>query len=283
MKILGIAVMKNEADIVRSFLDHSSQWADRIFVYDNGSTDGTWEIVQSMASHKIVPWKSEDIPFHNNLRARVFNEFRHEAEEGDWWCYRMDVDEFYIDNPREFLATVPAHYHTVYRKCINYLVTREDIDEYEFTGDFEQDRHLLRYFRPNGIVERRFIKHRDGLKWNEHSGTVYTGITYPKMIFAKHYRWRSPQQIQRRLDSKRDYVVRKANTKGRDARAKEYQQKYVADRWMDQCPPRSQMVFDSGPDSWATVSYKEHHIKRITESPISYAVKRILHALRILR
>ena len=283
MKIFGIAVMKNEIDIVRPFLEHSMTWADRIFVYDNGSTDGTWEIVQSMANEVIVPWKSEVIPFHNNLRARVFNAFRHEASEGDWWCYRMDADEFYVDDPRTFLATVPRHYHTVYRMCLNLQVAREDPDEFEFTGDFSHDRSFIRYFLTQGRVERRFIKHRDKLVWNEDTGTVYTGITYPKLIRAEHHRWRSPQQIQRRLESKRDAMLQKEERKGRHERLQSADRKYRAENWRNVCPPRAKMIEHSGDDSWDKVEWPHDHIKRITESPISYAVKRILHALRILR
>lgn len=283
MKILGIAVIKNEADIVRTFLEESSVWADRIFVYDNGSTDGTWEIVKSMTSDIVVPWKSEDVPFHNNLRARVFEAFRDEAEEGDWWCYRMDADEFYVDDPREFLASVPDQYHTVYRKCINYVITAEDVESYEFTGDFARDRHLIRYFRPQGIIERRFLKHRRGLRWSEKKGMMYTGITYPEMIFAKHYRWRSPQQIRRRLDSKREYVKRKAVAKGKQRAIPKLDSDYRVDRWLDRCPARSEMVLDTGPESWAQVTYDKEHERRVTESALTYLLKRMLHISRILR
>ena len=283
MKILGIAIMKNEADIVRTFLEHSSHWADRIFVYDNGSTDGTWQIVQSMQSEIIVPWKSEDIPFHNNLRARVFNAFRHEAEEGDWWCYRMDADELYVDDPRAFLAAVPRQYHTVYRKSINYQVTREDVDEHRFSGDFAQDQPLIRYFQPRGGVERRFIKHRRNLVWNEKSGTVYTGITYPHMILARHYRWRSPQQIQGRLENRREFKLRKAARKGREDRLTRHQTTRQPDNWRSLCPPRSKMILDTGLDSWNKLRWPESKIKRVTENRLSYSLKRLLHGLRILR
>jgi len=283
VKIFGIAVMKNEADIVRPLLEHSRTWCDRIFVYDNGSSDGTWEIVQELADEVVVPWKSEDIPFHNNLRSRVFHEFRHEASEGDWWCYRLDADEFYIDNPREFLSRVPKQYHTVYRKCINYRVTIEDAREYEFTGEFAKDQHLVRYFLPEGGVERRFIRHRNAFEWNEKDGTGYTGITYPEMILARHYRWRSPQQIQQRLETKRDFLLRKAVAKDRPEQLGQVENGYKAQNWEDVCPSRSSMILDTGPDSWSKISWPTGKIKRVHESRLSYLVKRVLHAVRILK
>lgn len=48
MKIFAIMLVKNEADIVASVLKDAEKWADKIFILDNGSTDGTWEIIQSL-------------------------------------------------------------------------------------------------------------------------------------------------------------------------------------------------------------------------------------------
>src|SRR5687768_11826297 len=108
MRIFGICLVKNEADIIAFSLQKASEWAHKIFVYDNGSTDGTWEAVQELAktNDKIIPWKSEAKPFRDGLRGEVFNEFRHLAQKGDWWCCRLDSDEFYLDDPREVLSKV---------------------------------------------------------------------------------------------------------------------------------------------------------------------------------
>ena len=97
-------LVKNEADIVKSVILDAKKWADKIFIMDNGSTDGTWEIIQSLADDIVVPWKQDFRPYSNGLRADVFNEFRHEANDGDWWCFKLDADEFYYDNPKDFLC-----------------------------------------------------------------------------------------------------------------------------------------------------------------------------------
>ena len=51
MKIFAIMLVKNEADIVASVLKDAEKWADKIFILDNGSTDGTWEIIQSLKNN----------------------------------------------------------------------------------------------------------------------------------------------------------------------------------------------------------------------------------------
>ena len=48
-KIYSLLLVKNEADIIRESLMAAIQWSDKVIVIDNGSTDGTWEIVQELA------------------------------------------------------------------------------------------------------------------------------------------------------------------------------------------------------------------------------------------
>ena len=49
MKIHGLCVVKNEADIIEQTLRSAATWCDWIYVLDNGSSDGTWEKVQRLA------------------------------------------------------------------------------------------------------------------------------------------------------------------------------------------------------------------------------------------
>lgn len=100
-------LVQNEADIVGSVLKDAEKWADKIFILDNGSTDGTWEIIQSMSNNCITPWKQYFGAYHNGLRAEVYNNYKHLSEPGDWWCFKLDAYEFYYDNPRVLLSTLP--------------------------------------------------------------------------------------------------------------------------------------------------------------------------------
>lgn len=243
VKLFGITMVKNEADIIRPFLESAAQWADRIFVYDNGSNDGTWDIVKAMASDVIVPWKTEDIPFNDGLRSRVFNAFRHEAEVGDWWCFRLDADEFYIENPREFLGTVPRAYHIVARRSLEFRLTLEDLEDFEFSGDFSRDRNKLHYVKPELGVENRFFRHRDTVTWSEGGTRSFGGITYPKAILVAHYPWRSPQQIRKRLETKRDFIYRKAVKKRKTTNLAQTQLAEYPERWRNRCHRRADLIY----------------------------------------
>lgn len=57
MRIYSLCLVKDEADIIEYTLSRAAEWSHRIFVMDNGSTDGTWELVQRLARRLpgIVP------------------------------------------------------------------------------------------------------------------------------------------------------------------------------------------------------------------------------------
>jgi hypothetical protein len=203
MRIFGIMLIKDEADVIRYTIEAALSWIDRIFVLDNGSTDGTWEIVNDFAGEQVVPWKQDTRTYSNALRSEVFEQFRSEATDGDWWCYKMDSDEFYLDDPRAFLANVPSYCHVVYKRSIDYVLTLEDIEQYRFTGDFGQDRKKIRYFFPTAYSEPRFFRHRSRLEWpKDRKSPKFMGIPHAQPITVRHFQWRSPEQMQKRIDAR---------------------------------------------------------------------------------
>ena len=74
-KIYSLLLVKNEADIIRASLMSAIQWSDKVIIIDNGSTDGTWEIVQELATlhPSIVAFMQYTGGFHIGLRAKASN------------------------------------------------------------------------------------------------------------------------------------------------------------------------------------------------------------------
>jgi len=269
MKIFGIMLIKDEIDIIRSTLAAARDLFDRIIVIDNGSSDGTWEVVKELESEVITPWKQDLRPYSNGLRADVFNAFKHEAIDGDWWCYKMDADEFYVDSPREFLSSVPPPYHTVYKRSIDYVITDKDLEEHQYVGEFEADRAYLRYFQPVAYTEPRFFKHRSKLVWKPGTKSPqHMGIRWYKPITVKHYQWRSPQQIQHRLDVRHQVRVEGKNSQFR----------HITQRnWKEVIKDHKKMLLDEGRSTYNDVPLK----KNIKLSWYEYAIKRFLHGAGI--
>ncbi len=161
MKIHCVVLTKNEADIIEYSLTEAAKWADHIYVYDNMSTDGTWEILQTMKNPKIVAWKQHSKPFNEGLRADVYNEFRGLSAEGDWWL-RLDADEFYYYDPKVELLKEQDRYAFVWGLEIKYVITPEDLESIDFNSPVEQRLRRMRHYTITHS-EPRWFRHRKHL------------------------------------------------------------------------------------------------------------------------
>lgn len=204
MAIYAICLVKNEADTIAQTLAAASKWADRIYVLDNGSDDGTWEIVNAVAEENavVVPFRQNPGPFRDSMRNEIFREFRHYARRGDWWNI-LDADEFYVDDPREFLRGIPTAYNSVWLAAYNFRFTDVDLAAYEanprrFDGSSPWNQ-VLRYYVLEEYSEYRFFRHWWGLR---SLPPANWGPIYPDRIRFRHYRYRSPEQIMRRLSTR---------------------------------------------------------------------------------
>lgn len=207
MKIFGIMLVKNEGDIIGFTLERALESFDGIFVFDNGSNDTTWDLVREAAEAdpRVVPYKSSSEPFRDSLRSDVFNAFSNQASEGDWWC-RLDGDEVYLDDPREFLKSVPARHHVVWTEHLQFYLTEEDVARLgKEVGPppIMTSETLPRYYRCN-FSEARFFRHRNSLVWDATSWPSRMGVVTPRRIRVCHYQYRSPQQLEMRLATRKE-------------------------------------------------------------------------------
>lgn len=266
MRIFGLSLVKNEADIIRTSLQESLRWCDRIFVFDNGSTDATWNHVQAAArdNSRVVAFKQDPRPFDDALRADLFNAFRHEAGKGDWWC-RLDADEFYIDDPRAFLASVSPSHHVVWGSWLQYFLTTADLPR--FTAADEQmppeitPENFPRYYQTKG-GEARFFRHRAGLLWNSGAWPAHLGLIEPRRIRVKHFQYRSPAQIQRRLDTRRAAA----------ASGWAHFTHSTQESWRDKVADPAALNLDRGDGQYVADSSAFH-----LESPAQRLIKRFMH------
>jgi len=210
MKIHCISVVKNEADILKQTLRAAANWCDWIYVLDNGSTDGTWEVVRELSrvDQRIVPYKRDLRPFDDGIREDVFRNFGSNASKGDWWCI-LDADEFYIDDPRSFLGSVPDKYKSVWMKIYAYLFTDADLIAYRDDPGLHSDEipieKRLHHYVIGEYAGMRFFRHSTNLR-DLASKDIHP--IYPKRIRMKHFAYRTPKQIQLRLDTRREPMQR---------------------------------------------------------------------------
>jgi len=270
MKIFGNCLIKNEGDMIAETLRRALVWCDRIFVFDNGSTDGTWETVQALAREnpRLVPFKSEAVPFRNSLRREVFEHFRAECAAGDWWCF-VDADEIYADDPREFLAAVPARHHVVWGVNFQHYFT--DVDAARHAANPQAyppvtpAEQALRYYRCD-YSEVRFFRYRPGLVWPEvASAPRHLGVVHPRRIRFKHYQYRSPGQITLRLQTRQQAIAQGCENFGDYSSETDWRQKIV---------PAATCRNADEPNAYAI---EEANLPRHLEAPHRRLLKLALH------
>jgi glycosyltransferase involved in cell wall biosynthesis len=264
MKIHCIALTKNEEDIVGYCLTEAAKWADYIYVYDGASSDATWEIVKSLASRVIIPWKQDGKVFAEGLRAEVFNEFRHLSTEGDWWL-QLNVDEFHLPNLRKRLAAIPASTNFVWGIPIEYYITWEDIANIDFTRPIEQVLAALRHYKIFWS-EPRCFRYRKRLVWNSAwAWPRHVGLSARERILFKHYPYRSPNQVQKRLDTRREN--RQRGFVGWEHASQAF--------WREKIVDAESCQVDDGSGRYA---FKDATLPRHMESPGRRTVKAVMHA-----
>lgn len=206
VKVFCLCLVRDEAAIIRHTLDAAVEWAERIYVCDNGSTDGTWEFLQEYAvSHPEVVLAGRDLgPYRESIYSELANRYASLAGEGDWWC-RLDADEIYIDDPRAFLPTVKPRHQVVYSASAQYYFTDVDLASYErepsrYTERWSPD--VLRYFLINWS-EPRLVRHVPHEDWSGAWPSSFSRMrACPRRIRLRHYQYRSPPQIERRVQTR---------------------------------------------------------------------------------
>lgn len=137
--VAGCTIVKDEIRaIVEWVAYYKAIGVDQILVYDNGSTDGTFEVLKSLeaqAELTVTRWfgeKPQETAYQDAL-------VRSEAE---WICY-FDCDEFLVpmqhQSLRDYLSEAPADVGAI---AVNWLV---------FGDNDEQN------YRPLPVIER-FLK-----------------------------------------------------------------------------------------------------------------------------
>ena len=104
MKIVGLMLVRNEADILRINLSHHlAAGVDEFLIVDNGSSDGSQLILEELAKDGRVHCRRDDGDYR---QAEITTELAREAfAKGADWVIPIDADEFWYA-PRGNLRSV---------------------------------------------------------------------------------------------------------------------------------------------------------------------------------
>jgi glycosyltransferase involved in cell wall biosynthesis len=94
-KLVAISRVRNEVDIIEAFVRHHAYYCDKLLILDDGSTDGTYEVLVQLRSQglPLVVMRERSIGYEQR---RYMTKLLHTAvhQFGADWVAPIDADEF---------------------------------------------------------------------------------------------------------------------------------------------------------------------------------------------
>lgn len=199
--------VRDEADVIGQCLEHALKWADAIYVFDTGSVDNTWEIVQQVAARdkRVVPMRKEPVFFsETRLRGFMFHIARQRMCHGDWFL-RMDADEFHHIVPPEFVKTYMRKHETIaYHQYYDFRLLQSEVGAWNRGEEALNDRawpieERRRHYTVSVYSEPRLCRYRSTMQWPETVSFPFNaGFVARERVHIRHYPHRDPVQLERR-------------------------------------------------------------------------------------
>jgi len=125
MKVVLTLLVRDEADVIRANVEyHLAQGVDHVVVTDNGSVDGTVDILADLARSGRVTLERE-APADFSQHRWVTRMARRAAREfGADWVINADADELFVfrgGTLRDALSAAPAAVHAMYARRHDFV------------------------------------------------------------------------------------------------------------------------------------------------------------------
>lgn len=207
MKFVCLLPVREEADIIHQCLEHLLLWADAICVFDTGSVDDSWEIVQAFASRdkRVKPMRKEPVYFSEpRLRGYMFHVARQQMRDGDWFL-RVDADEFHHIPAPEFVKNWMRNHETIaYHQYYEFCLTESEVKAWERGEETLADRvrpigERRRHYTISSYSEPRLCCYRSTMQWPPTVSFPFNaGFVGRERLPIRHYPHRDPVQLERR-------------------------------------------------------------------------------------
>lgn len=129
MNVVGLYVVRDEVDIIETNLRHhfESEAIDEAIVVDNGSNDGTLEILTDLVEDLPVLVASEAGPCHQSVWTTRLARLAH--QRGADWVLPIDADEFWVGSDdrsvKDVLAEVDPSVPALSVDVVNFVQRRD--------------------------------------------------------------------------------------------------------------------------------------------------------------
>ena len=174
--IAGIAQVRNEEDIIEDTIEHFLTFCDRLYIYDDVSTDRTAAICEAHPDVHLeqgVVWATDRSGAERDNRQQMLEAAT--ADDADWIC-TFDADER-VELPEQDWRQFDA----VCMRLFDFYITEEDVD---------LPYHERRWMGPE--YREIYMLYRNGpnIKFNHHGQRdMWMNVRGKKLFdgFVKHY------------------------------------------------------------------------------------------------
>jgi hypothetical protein len=196
VKALAIMPVRNELDILPWAVAHLVRQGVQVYVVDNWSTDGSWEMLSGLPIVGRERWPADGPDTHYRCRAMLDHIDNLAAESDADWCMFNDSDEIRRSNRDETMADGFARVEREGYNAINFRLLYFPPVDNDYAGDPE--RHFRRYTldhcdcRLNHVKAWKNQRGPVGLSSHGSHRLTFNGLQiYPERWTLKHYPIRS--------------------------------------------------------------------------------------------
>lgn len=193
--IFAVSMVKDEADVVEGTLRHMAEEVDHLIVADNGSTDGTRDLLSDLA--RDLPLTVVDDPdpaYYQSAKMTALADKAH--AEGARWIVPFDADELWYasDRLRTVLADQPEDRTVAWATLYNHLCTA--VDE----RDPDPFRSMVWRQRDPGPLPKVAIRWEPGcvIEQGNHGAQHPRGVVGVPALSIRHFPARSVEQFTRK-------------------------------------------------------------------------------------